>query len=122
MLGEFLGARDGTIAETGGIVVAHRLLIISIIVIDRTYLLDGVARLIELAEDIHQILGNGLVADQFPLVHFSLGIHMEHLDMAQVTTRHSTTLRIGFPLHPGKERVADRSHREVLRLHHECRH
>ena len=63
MFGEFLRARDGTVAETGSIVVAHRLLIIRLIVINQSDLLNWIACLIELAKDIHQVLGNRFVAD-----------------------------------------------------------
>ena len=94
VLGKFGRTRHGTVTETGGVIVTHRLFIISLILINQTDLLYRIVGLIEFSEDIHQILGNGLVADEFPLMHLPLRIHMEHPHMAQVMTRHGTVLRI----------------------------
>ena len=116
VLGEFLRARHITVTETGGVIVTHRLLIISTVFINQTNLLYRILCLVEFPEDLHKILGNGFVADEFTLMHLPLRIHMEHPHMAQVTTGHGATLRIRETLHPRKEGVAERSRRKILCL------
>ena len=115
VLGELPGAGDATEAEAGGIVVAHRLFVDSLIIVDETDALDGVTLPIELAEDVEQILGNGLVAHHLAHMLSPLGVDMGEAQVAQLRSRHGTVAGIGTALHALEDGIGDGRRREGLR-------
>ena len=67
MTREASGTGDKTEVEGGRVVVHHRSLIVGIVLIHQNHALNGIARLVELAEDVEQVVSNVLVADELAL-------------------------------------------------------
>lgn len=85
--GEFLRACHGAVAETGGVVGGHRRLVLSAIVVDEHHALDGVAGVVELAEDGHEIVGDAAVTDEFAELDMAVERAVKQAQVAQVGTR-----------------------------------
>ena len=113
--GEPAAAFDDAIAESTGIIGAHRQLIVGPKVIDKSYALYGIAMEIELTEDIQDIGGNGFVADHLAKADMPLEVFMQQTEIAKVGTAHATAFRIAPAFHTGEDCVGDRSSRETAR-------
>ena len=57
---------------------------ISAILIHKTDFLNGILMLIQLLKNLHQILRNGLIADQLSLLHLPVEIVVQHMDVGQL--------------------------------------
>lgn len=117
VLGELGRSRHPAITEAGGIIVAHRPLIVSLIVINQTDALDGIFLTIEFTEDFQEIVGNGLVAYHLTHVFLFPGIKMRQAQIAQISPTDRTVLRPGTALHPLEYRIRNRLHGEFLSRH-----
>jgi hypothetical protein len=99
VLGELLRAADGPETETAGVVVAHGTLVGGIVVVDETHALNGVAGLVELAEDGDEVGGNGAMADELSAMGTALTVDMGHGEVAEVAERNRARGRIALALH-----------------------
>ena len=116
VLGQALTARNGAEAEARGVVGRHRLLVVSIIVIDQLHALDGIAGLIELLEDVDEIVGDALVAHQLASVFTALGIVVHDGEMTQVGTGDGAILGERATLHVGEDGLTQRVDGETIAL------
>ena len=116
VLGQALTARNGAEAEARGVVGRHRLLVVSIIVIDQLHALDGIAGLIELLEDVDEIVGDALVAHQLASVFTALGIVVHDGEMTQVGTGDGAILGERATLHVGEDRLIQRVDGKTIAL------
>ena len=107
MLREFFLIGDGTVAETGRVVVGHGLLVVGIEVVDEQHAFDGVALLVEFAEDVHQVFGNGFVAHHLSRPCLSVFPNMHQAQVAQVFAWDGAVLGVGLSLHALENMVGD---------------
>lgn len=114
MSGHDSGTRYTTEVEGRGIVVAHGGLVVGIVGIDQHYPFDGIHGLVQLAEDVQQVVGNVLVADELALQLFPILIIMEHREVAEVLARCGATLCIRTPLHPHEDGIRQCLAREAF--------
>ena len=109
---EFGAARRDAVVERRGVVGRHRSLVVCAVVVDEAHPLDGVVGVVELAQDLQDVVGNGPIdyhlADDAP----ALRVFVETEQVAQFLSRHTATLLVGPPPHPFKHRVADLGNRE----------
>ena len=108
MLGEFFGTRDGTIAETRGVVVTHGTLITGLVIIDEPDALDGILLAVELTEDVDEILGDGLVAHHLTHMLTPFGIDVRQPQIAEICPRYRTALGIGTTQHTLEHGIGNR--------------
>ena len=107
VLGELGGARDDAEVEAGGVVGCHAALVVAVVVVDEGDALDLVALFVELAEDAEEVVGNGLVADDFAELGLAVDVAMEHAKVAQGGTGNSAVLLVGLALHATEDGVGD---------------
>lgn len=69
--------------------------------------LDFVALLVELAEDVEEVVGYGLVADDFTQLGLSFDVAMEHAKVAQSAAWNGAVLLVGLALHATEYGVGD---------------
>ena len=85
---QFLTAGNLAEVEARSVVVGHGALVVGIIFINESNLLYTVTCLVEFAEDVEQVLGNGFVANELTHLGMSVLIDMQHAEVAQVIGRY----------------------------------
>ena len=63
VLGQDCGVRHLAKTEATGVVGSHRCLIVGIVVVNKRDEFDGIFCIVEFAEDVNEVCGNSLVAD-----------------------------------------------------------
>ena len=116
MLGELGGAGNPAVAEAGGVIIAHRPLVVGLVVINQTDALDGIFLTVELAEDVQKVIGNRLVADHLTHMLLLLGIIVRQAQIAEVLAAKGAAFRPGAALHPQEDRIGNGLRREHLSL------
>ena len=101
------------VAEAARVVGPHGPLVVGPEVVDEPDALNGIACVVELPEDLRCLSGDGLVADQFAKADAAVETIVEHLDIAQVGTRHPAAGGVRESPHPGKHIVGDRLRHEA---------
>ena len=74
MLGETAGTVYGSVIKAGGIVIQHGGCVITAIFVNQSDLFNLIFILVQLIEDFYQILGNFLIANQFPGLNLTVKI------------------------------------------------
>ena len=95
--------RDEPEVEARRIIVPHRQLIISSVLVNKPHLLDRIPGLIELHENIQKVIRYVDVADDFPLTRIALKVFMENVKVPQIPKRQSAIILEGFSLDAGKD-------------------
>ena len=93
---QFLAAGNLAEVEAGSVVVGHGAFVVGIVFINESHLLYTVTSLVELAEDVEQVLGNGFVADELTHLGMTVLIDMQHAEVAQVIGRHGAVALEGL--------------------------
>jgi len=123
MHGEMFRTVHDAVAEARGVISLHGALVVGIEVIDGTYLGDRVALSVELTENVEQVFGDGLVANDDAMTRIALEIDMKYADHTQVGAADGAFLRKGFALHVLKECIGDGIDAEILLCpNHKRRH
>ena len=102
-----LGVRDEAEIEGGGVVVAHRLLVISVPVIYQSHPLDGVFRLVELVEDVEHIVSHFLVYHHLAHEDAPVLVYVQALQVVQFAAWYGAVVLEALALHQGEDAVGD---------------
>ena len=95
--------------EGRGVVVLHGQLVVGVVLVHQADLLDGIARLVELPEDVQHVLGDVVVDDHFALARLAVQVHVQHVEVAQVLARQGAFVLEGLALDALKDLVGDRA-------------
>jgi hypothetical protein len=107
VLREFVGTSDFTVTETVGVISPHGRFIVSAVFIDETDAFDAVLLSEQLLKDLLQVLGDGLVTDDFPFADDTLAIVMLQSQQPQVAASDGGILFKRLPVDTLKDRIAD---------------
>ena len=114
MLRELGAARNGTIAEARRVVVAHLLLVVSVVDIGQQHPLNGIPGIVKLAENARYDIGYAFVDNHLAYVNLIVIVPVQCPDMAQVATPDVRILLIGLSLHALPHAVRNRLGSEAL--------
>lgn len=78
------GATDNPVAKARRVVCTHGAFVIGTEVVNEADALDGIAGFVELAEDVKQVVGNCLVADEFALAGLPVEVDMQDAQVAEI--------------------------------------
>ena len=79
-------APDGAEIKTRRVVGRHGSLVDGVIIVGQNDALDAIARTVELAEDVEQVGGDGLMTDEFAHLRLPGSIDMKQAEVAQILT------------------------------------
>lgn len=114
VFGELGRARYPPIAKTGGIIITHGPLVVSLVVIHQTDPLDGILLTIEFTEYLHNIIRNGLVTDHLTHVFLLFGIEVREAQITEIGPADRAAFWPRTTLHSAKNRVGDGLYGELL--------
>ena len=93
--------------ETGGIVGQHGRFVIAVIVVDKPHPLDGIAGVIQGAEYLQEVVGNGPVGDHLTDQCPAGEVFVQDSEIAEVLHRNGAAVLVGPAGHPGEDRAVD---------------
>lgn len=116
MLRQLLRSGNGAKAEARRVVGSHGALVVSLKVVNELHAADGIAGVVELSEDVEQVVGNQFVADELALMHASVGIVVQHAQIAEVLSADGASVGEGPSSHALECSLSDGVGREALVL------
>ena len=92
--------RDVAIVETRGVVGLHRGFVVSVEIVDQADAGNGITGDKQVAENVDQILGDGLVAHHLATLHLAVEIKVRQGEVTQIIVTNAGLVFHRFPLHP----------------------
>ena len=105
MIGNTIGVGDEAEVEAGRVVVFHRALVVGVVLVHESNLLDGIAVLVELTQNVEHVLGNVLVHDHLALVGLAVLVLVKHVEVTQILSWEGAVVFKRLALNAGKNVV-----------------
>ena len=87
--------------------MGHAAFVVGVVFVDQHDALNLVVGFVEFAKDVNEVVGDGLVADDFAELYLAVEVAVEHSQVAQGGARNGAVLLVRLALHMLEDGIAD---------------